>query len=79
MVLYVSTLSLLGDRLASVSMSQMVFENAIKDLLLVRQYRVEVYASKGKVRARNRSYVEHRCSAIKAESNIVNNFVSALC
>lgn len=31
-------------------MSQLVFENTIKDLLLVRHYRVEVYGSKGKVR-----------------------------
>jgi hypothetical protein len=35
-------------RLPTVNVSAMVFENTIRDLLLVQQYRVEVFESQGK-------------------------------
>ena len=37
-----------AKQLASVAMNQMLFETTLRDLLLVRQYRVELLASKGK-------------------------------
>ncbi len=36
-----------ADRIPSVAIRQMLFESMLRDLLLVRQYRVEVYESKG--------------------------------
>lgn len=37
-----------SEGLQYVNMSRMVYENTLRDLLLVRQYRVEVYQSQGK-------------------------------
>ena len=37
-----------AKKIPSVNMSHMVFENTIKDLLLIKNYRVQVYAAKGK-------------------------------
>eukprot|EP01147_Barroeca_monosierra_P005801 gene5802-7290_t len=36
------------EKLPSVNMSQMVFDNTLKELLLIKNYRVEVYANKSK-------------------------------
>jgi DNA mismatch repair protein MSH2 len=37
-----------AKQLPSVAMNQMLFETTLRDLLLVRQYRVELLVSKGK-------------------------------
>ena len=37
-----------ADKMASVALSKLVFGSTIRDLLLIRQYRIEVYTSKSK-------------------------------